>query len=139
MMHLAYCDAKSKELDRLVQGQKSMLIRGAAGKKLPFGRVHPNEVIYFVENDGSRMIKAKGIVKAVHEKTGMNVDESVAMMQSFDELLQLSPAQIKRWSGKKCLCLIEIEQIEAIPPVPYFREKNMDDWIIFEELADILA
>lgn len=38
MDHLAYCEAKAKELVRLVYGGKSMLIRGAAGRKLPYGR-----------------------------------------------------------------------------------------------------
>ena len=34
MDHVAYLDAKEKELDNLVAGTKSMIIRGAAGRKM---------------------------------------------------------------------------------------------------------
>ena len=35
MEHLAYCDTKAKVLDKLLKGTKTMIIRGAAGRKLP--------------------------------------------------------------------------------------------------------
>jgi hypothetical protein len=41
MDHVVYLDAKEKELDKLRSGQKSMIIRGAAGRKLPHGRFIP--------------------------------------------------------------------------------------------------
>ncbi len=33
MIHLVYCDDKSKELDKIIAGSKNMVIRGAAGQK----------------------------------------------------------------------------------------------------------
>jgi hypothetical protein len=36
-------------LEKLKSGHKSMIIRGAAGRKLPHGRVNPGEVLCFVE------------------------------------------------------------------------------------------
>jgi hypothetical protein len=45
MEHLAYCEAKANELARIIKGEKSMLIRGAAGRKLPYGRVTQGEPI----------------------------------------------------------------------------------------------
>ena len=38
MDHVVYLDAKEKELDKLLSGEKSMIIRGAAGRKLPQDR-----------------------------------------------------------------------------------------------------
>ena len=40
MDHVVYLDAKANELDRLLDGSKAMIIRGATGRKLPYGRVH---------------------------------------------------------------------------------------------------
>jgi len=36
MDHIVYLDAKAKELEHLRSGQKSMIIRGAMGRKMPF-------------------------------------------------------------------------------------------------------
>lgn len=41
MDHVVYLDAKEKELNKLLSGQKTMIIRGAAGRKMPYGRVFP--------------------------------------------------------------------------------------------------
>jgi hypothetical protein len=61
MEHLAYCEAKANELARIIKGEKSMLIRGAAGRKFPYGRVTQGEPI-LIENDGKGLIVAKGEV-----------------------------------------------------------------------------
>ena len=37
MEHLAYCDTKAKELENLLNGSQTAIIRGAAGKKIPHG------------------------------------------------------------------------------------------------------
>jgi len=52
MEHLAYCDIKVKELEKILIGSKTMLDRSAAGRKLPYARVSPGETIYLIENDG---------------------------------------------------------------------------------------
>lgn len=58
MEHIAYCDAKAKELQNLLNGSKTMLIRGASGRKLPHGRVAEGEIVYLLENDSSGIIRA---------------------------------------------------------------------------------
>jgi len=34
MAHLVYCDDKEKVLEKILQGTKTVIIRGAAGKRL---------------------------------------------------------------------------------------------------------
>ena len=38
MMHLSYCDDKAKVLEQLLDGTRRMVIRGAAGRKIPHSR-----------------------------------------------------------------------------------------------------
>lgn len=40
MDHIVYLDAKARELEKLLDGKKTMIIRGATGRKLPHGRVN---------------------------------------------------------------------------------------------------
>jgi hypothetical protein len=47
MDHVVYVDAKAKELEELIAGTKTMIIRGATGRKLPYGRVNMGDILYF--------------------------------------------------------------------------------------------
>ena len=54
MVHLVYCDDKSKELNKILDGSKTMIIRGAAGRKIPHSRVFKDEILYFMEKEQKR-------------------------------------------------------------------------------------
>lgn len=83
-----------------------MIIRGATGKKLPHGRVFEGETLYFIENNGNGLIKAKAIVESVLNTDKLAEDESKAIVAKNQDRLNLTDAQIKRWAGKKFLCLV---------------------------------
>ena len=50
MVHLVYCDNTGKKgekvLDKILSGTKTMIIRGAAGRKIPHSRVFKGEELY---------------------------------------------------------------------------------------------
>ena len=68
MVHLVYCDNAGKKgekvLDKILAGTKTMVVRGAAGRKIPHSRVFAGERLYFMEK-GSALITATAIVKEV--------------------------------------------------------------------------
>ena len=43
--HVVYLDAKAQELSRIISGEKTMILRGAAGRKMPYGRVFEKDVL----------------------------------------------------------------------------------------------
>ena len=53
MVHLVYCDNAGKSgervLDKILTGTKTMVVRGAAGRKIPHSRVKKEETLYFME------------------------------------------------------------------------------------------
>jgi len=53
MDNVVYLDYKAKELENLKSGQKTMIIRGAMGRKFPYGRVNKSDILYFIENRGA--------------------------------------------------------------------------------------
>lgn len=138
MEHLVYCDAKAKALEKILDGTKTMIIRGSAGRKLPHGRVFEGETLYFIESNGSGLIKATAIVKSVFNSEKMTEEESKAVVTKNQDKLNLTDVQIKRWAGKKVLCLIEIKDVQPIEPLTLAHQSNMDDWITFENLSTIL-
>ena len=64
MVHLVYCDNKEKVLEKILDGSKTMVVRGAAGRKIPHSRVFDDEILYFMKK-GSKKISAKARVKNV--------------------------------------------------------------------------
>lgn len=52
MVHLVYCDNTGKKgekvLDKILSGTKTMIIRGAAGRKIPHSRVFKGEELLFL-------------------------------------------------------------------------------------------
>lgn len=137
MEHLAYCDTKAKELINLLNGTKTMLIRGAAGRKIPHGKVQVGETVYLIENNGDGLIKAKGVVKNAFHSEKLTAEESERLISDYAERLQLTPAQIKRWNGKRYLCLVELKDVIRIEPFSYERASNMDDWIVVDDINSI--
>lgn len=136
--HLVYLNSKAKELEKLLNNEKTMIIRGAAGRKCPLGgRAKVNDEIYFVETGGDMLVTHKGIISNVIESEKMTYDESIAFVEKYEEQLNLSKDQYKRWAGKKFLAVYEISKLEQIEPFKYNRENNMDDWIITDDINKI--
>lgn len=136
--HLVYLNKEGKELEKLLNGEKSMLIRGAAGKKSPLGgRAKKGDRLYFVETASQQQVTHRGVLEKVVESEKMTPAESV--VEKYQGQLNLSKKQYLRWAGKKYLAVYEVSRLEAISPFSYRREKNMDDWIITEKISEIKA
>lgn len=137
MVHLVYCDDKSKELNKILDGSKTMVIRGAAGRKIPHSRVFPDETLYFMEK-GSKKITAKAKVKDVQNFVKLTDDEITATIDNNNDKLQLTDKQKERWH-KKCLCLVEFQDVEEITPLDFDHQGNMDDCLIIEKIEDVVV
>ena len=136
--HLVYLNSKAKELEKLLKKEKTMIMRGAAGKKSPLGgRAKADDIIYFVETGGDMVVTHKGIISKVVESEKMTLEESSAFIKKYEKELNLSKDQYDRWNGKKFLAVYEISCLEEIKPFKYDREKNMDDWIITDDINKI--
>ena len=139
MDQVVYLDAKAKELENLLAGKKSMIIRGAAGRKLPYGRVSIGDVLYFINNNAEGLVKARARVKSVFDSEKMSREESTALVKNHQDKLQLTAKQFKRWAGKRYIVLIEVDEIEELSPFPIDRSNfgNMDDWLPVEQIEKV--
>lgn len=141
MVHLVYCDNAGKKgekvLDKILAGTKTMIVRGAAGRKIPHSRVFSGERLYFMEK-GSARITATALVKDVQNLVKLSDEEITKTLADNQNKLNLSDKQKVRWH-KKCLCLVEFENVEEIVPLAFEHQGNMDDWLILEKIEDVIA
>ena len=139
MDHVVYLDAKAEELKKLICGEKSKIIRGAAGRKMPYGRVSPGDIFYFLDNDAEGLIKAKAHVQSVINSDILTKEESINLIKNHQAELQLTENQMARWSGKRYLVIIEVDSVEQVEPFRVDKSKygNMDDWLPVENIDNI--
>lgn len=141
MVHLVYCDNTGKkgerELDKIKNKSKSMIIRGAAGRKFPHSRVFKDEILYFMEK-GTKKITAKAKVIDVQNYVKLTDEEIDEIIEKEQPKLKLTDKQKIRWH-KKCLCLVEFNDIEEIEPLDFDHQGNMDDWLIIEKIEDVVV
>ncbi len=141
MVHLVYCDNVGKKgervLDKILAGTKTMIVRGAAGRKIPHSRVFEGERIYFMEK-GSSEITTTAIVKEVKNFVKLSEEEITKTLADNQNKLNLSDKQKVRWH-KKCLCLVEFENVKKISPLAFEHQGNMDDWLILEKIEDVVV
>ncbi|TWH80423.1 hypothetical protein [Sedimentibacter saalensis] len=135
MVHLVYCDDKEKVLEKILNKSKHMVIRSAAGRKIPHSRVFEGEELYFMKK-GTGLITAKAAVTSVQNYVKLTPEESLEIINKNQSKLNLSPKQVERWN-KKCLCLVEFDNVEEIAPLNFDHQSNMDDWLIIEKIEDV--
>ena len=139
MDHVVYVDTKAKELENILSGSKTMILRGATGRKVPYGRVNAGDTLYFIRNNAEGCFKATARVSDVLNSDKMDKEASIKLIDLHQPCLQLTPAQYKRWAGKRYLCLITITSPEEIRPFRFNQGdfKNMDDWLVLDNIDQV--
>jgi hypothetical protein len=137
MVHLVYCDDKEKVLEKILEGSKTMIIRAAAGRKIPHSRVFEGEKLYLMKK-GTGKIAAEAMVKLVQNYVKLSEDEINETLDKNQPKLNLSKKQKDRWH-KKCMCLVEFSDVKEIEPLEFDHQGNMDDWLIIEKIEDVVV
>jgi hypothetical protein len=137
--HLVFLNKESKGLNKIMNGDKTMLVRGSSTRKNIFSKVRKGDTLYFVDKNGKGYIQCKAIVKDIINTDELDEETALALILEHQKELMLTASQIKKWSTKPYLTLVTIEQIENIEPfkVEECSYINMDDWITIDrELED---
>jgi len=141
MVHIVYTDNAGKkgerELDKILSGQKTMVIRSTAGRKIPHSRVFAGESLYFMEKS-SLKITASATVTEVQNYVKLAEDEICKVFAENAAALALTEKQRERWH-KKCICLVSFTDVKELQPALAFeKQSNMDDWLIVDKVEDVL-
>ena len=137
MVHVVYTDKSSKEYEKIIQGLKTMVVRGATGRKIPHSRVFKDDTLYFMVK-GSKKITATATVTSVENHVKLTDDQIIELFKKHELKLQLDDKQKKRWH-KKCLVFVEFKNFHEIEPLEFDHQANMDDWLINEKIDDVVV
>ena len=139
MDHIVYLETSSKELENLISKEKSYIIRGATGRKLPYNRVKEGDSLYFVNNNGEGLIKAKATVKNTIFTDKLSEEDSCKIFDIYNKKALLTTKAVNRFRGKRYLSLIEVKKFQEVPPFAFDKTEfqNMDDWLIVGEISRV--
>ena len=139
MDHVVYVDTKTHELEKILNGSKTMIIRGAMGRKLPHGRVSEGDNLYFIQNNGEGKIKARAKVKSVFNSEKLTPEKSADLVKANQDKLRLDEKAYKRFIAKRYIILVEIIDVTEVTPFTIDRSEygNMDDWLPVGDINSI--
>ncbi|HOX29647.1 MAG TPA: hypothetical protein P5080_00570 [Candidatus Paceibacterota bacterium] len=135
MDHAVSVDLKSNELERLLNGKTTAIIRGASGRMLPCDKVFPGEYVYFVRDLGEQVAVARGLVKDCRRFSGKD-QNSVNLVRSNMKKMGFTDQEAGAWSKRKHILLVELDKVSRIGPfaVDFFNRKN---WLAVEYINKI--
>jgi hypothetical protein len=95
--------------------------------------------LFFIQNNSEGCVRASAQVSAVIHSEKMDEEASRRLVDENQSALRLTPAQVKRWAGKRYLVLVTVSAVSEVPPFDIDRSGygNMDDWLPVGEIESV--
>lgn len=135
MIHIVICDNKTKELDKIINKERTIILRGSATRRIPNSRIFINDELYFVNKGENKAYYHAIVTNADSYKalTKMEIDE---IFDKYKDKLNLCDQEEKKWK-KKCVCLIEFKDLEKIDGIDIPNYSSLEDWIMVNSLEEL--
>ena len=137
MNHLVFLDTRAGELERILSGVKTMLIKEFDPARTTAHPVRPGDSLYFLRDNGECTVRVKATVTGVLVFADRLDQDLSHTMKEMQPRLQLTEDQYNYWSARGQVLLVEFEsahKIGAIEVAPH-RIVDRSDWIAFEEFS----
>lgn len=140
MDHVVYVSKVTKELDRLLSGDRTMLVRGSRGGRVPYRSVSEGDRLFFATGRGRNVVMAKAEVSSVFDSGRLSGIEPECLLAGYADRLQLSDIEMGKWSGKRFLTLIGIDGFSPVVPftIAAHGSGEDDDWIVLDDIDEII-
>jgi hypothetical protein len=137
MNHLVFLDTRAGELEKILSGTKTMLIKEFDPAQTTAHPVGPGDSLYFLRNQDDCAVRVKAtVVRVLFFANSLDEDLSHTLKE-LQPRLQLTEDQYNYWSAKKQVLLVEFGSAHKIGVIPIAAHKIADrsDWMAFEEFS----
>lgn len=138
MNHLVYLDARAGELEKILSGVKTMLVKEFDPAQTTALSVNPGDSLYFLRDQDDCAVRVKATVVRILFITQQEEDLAHTLKE-MQPRLQLTEAQFNFWAGKDDMQLVEFESAHKISVIQVASRKTTGsvDWIAFEAISQI--
>ena len=137
MNHLVFLDTRAGELEKILSGVKTMLVKEFDPMKTAAHPINPGDSMYFLRDQDDCALRVRATVIHVLSITN-HVDENLShTLKAMQPRLQLTEDQYNYWSGKEQVLLVEFDSAQKMSAIHVATNKITDksDWIPFEEFS----
>jgi hypothetical protein len=137
MNHLVFLDARAGELEKILSGVKTMLVKEFDPAQTTAHPVNPGDSLYFLRNKDECVLRVKAtVVRVLYFTNRLNQDLS-HILKEMQPRLQLTEEQYNHWSAKHIVLLVEFGSAHKIGVIHVAPNKITDrsDWIAFEAFS----
>jgi hypothetical protein len=141
MNYLVFLDASAGELEKILSGVKSMVLKEYQPTQSLAHPVRPGDSLYFLRNNDECDLRVKAtVVRVLFFTKKLNEDLS-HYLKEMQPKLQLTEEQYNYWSVQKQLLLVEFESAQKIGVIrlPLDEVKTQSDWIAFEAFSALTS
>lgn len=139
MNYLVYLDSMAGELEKILSGVKTMLLKEFDPAQTTAHPVNPGDNLYFLRDEDDCALRVKAtVVRVLCIITCLNEDLSHTL-EEMQPRLQLTEAQYNHWSTKQQLLLVEFGSAQKIDLIHVASQTIMDrlGWTAFEDINHI--
>ena len=134
MNHLVFLDTRAGELEKILSGVKSMVVKEFDPAAHP---MKPGDSLYFLRDNDDCALRVKATVLRVLSFTNSTEEDLCHTLKELQPRLQLTEAQYNTWSGQKQVQLVEFECAHKVDMIQVVAHKisSRADWIAFEQFS----
>jgi hypothetical protein len=140
MNHLVYLDTRAGELEKILSGVKTMLVKEFDPPGIAMPLVNPGDSLYFLKNEDECALRVKASVVRVLSFTKYMDGDLSHTLKEMQPRLQLTEDQYNYWSAKQQVLLVEFNNAHKIDVMHVAPNKITDrsNWIAFKEFCEII-
>jgi hypothetical protein len=139
MKYLVFLDTRAGELEKILSGLKTMLIKEFDPAQTTAHPVSPGDSLYFLRDKNDCCVRVAATVTRVLFLTN-NMGDLSHTLKEMQPRLHLTEDQYNHWSAKHHVLLVEFESAQKIGVIHVAAHKIADPsgWIAFEEFRHII-
>jgi len=137
MNHLVFLDTRAGELEKILSGVKSMVVKEFDPLQPATHPVKPGDSLYFLRDNQECALRVKASVVRVLSFPNSTDDDLSHTLKELQPRLQLTETQYNTWSVKKQVQLVEFDRahkVDVIQVAPH-KVSGRAGWVAFEQLS----
>lgn len=140
MNHLVFLDARAGELEKILSGVKTMLIKESDPAQSSTYPVNPGDNLYFLRDTDDCTVRVKATVVRILFISKHGEEDLTHALKEMQPRLHLTEDQYNDWTVKQQVLLVEFGSAHKIDPFQVAAQTLQDrsDWISFEKLSSML-
>jgi hypothetical protein len=137
MNYLVFLDAQAGELEKILSGVKSMILKEFDPARRTCLPVTAGDSLYFLRDKDECSLRVRANVVRTLAINNNSDNDLSHTLKELQPKLQLTEEQYNYWSAQKKLLLVEFESAQKIGVIHLALDEVNDqsDWIAFEAFS----